>query len=42
MDKVINLNKSCFITGPAGTGKTELIRILKKRWLLIRKLIERF
>ena len=31
VDKLINLNKSCFITGSAGTGKSELIRQTKLR-----------
>ena len=30
VDKVINSNKSYFITGPAGTGKSELIRNIKR------------
>ena len=29
VDKVIELNQSCFITGPAGTGKSQLIRQIK-------------
>ena len=29
VDQVINLNKSLFITGPAGTGKSQLIRDIK-------------
>ena len=30
VDQALNLNKSLFITGPAGTGKSELIRQIKK------------
>ena len=30
VDKVIELNESCFITGPAGTGKSQLIRQIKQ------------
>ena len=30
VDKVVELNKSCFITGPAGTGKSQLIRQIKQ------------
>lgn len=31
VDKIINLDKSCLITGPAGTGKSELIRQIKSQ-----------
>ena len=30
VDKVIELNESCFITGPADTGKSQLIRQIKQ------------
>ena len=30
VDKVIELHESCFITGPAGTGKPQLIRQVKQ------------
>ena len=30
VDKVVELNESCFITGPAGTGKSQLIRQIKQ------------